>query len=537
MGAATEVKVPDIGDFKDIPIIEIMVKVGDSVKPEDPLVSLESDKATMEVPAPSAGTVKELKVKLGDTVSEGSVLLLLDSGAATPAAPPAATPKTAVSAPPSPTSAPGGVAEVRVPDIGDFKDVPVIEVFVKPGDTVKAEDALVTLESDKATMDVPSPFGGTVQDIAVKIGDKVSEGAMVLTLSTGSAAAGAAKAPAPPPAAAAVAGPAAPTAARPVTAVAASGAVDEAAFGLAYAGPGVRKLARELVVDLGKVKGSGDKGRIVKQDVESFAKSPAPSAKAAPAAAPSGGGVGGIDLLPWPKVDFTKFGAIETKPLSRIKKISGANLHRNWVMIPHVTNHDDADITDLEAFRVQLNKENEKSGVKVSMLAFMIKVAVATLKKFPEFNASLDGDNLVLKKYYHIGFAADTPQGLVVPVIRDADKKGVVDIAKEMGDLAKLARDGKLKPDQMQGGCFTISSLGGIGGIYFTPIINAPEVAIMGVCRSFWKQVSTDGKTASWRFMLPLSLSWDHRVIDGASAARFNNHFASLLADMRRVLI
>ena len=328
-----------------------------------------------------------------------------------------------------------------------------------------------------------------------------------------------------------------PAAARPVTAAAASGAVDEVAFGLAYAGPGVRKLARELGVDLGKVKGSGDKGRIVKGDVESFAKSPASSAKAAPAAAPSGGGVGGIDLLPWPKVDFTKFGAIETKPLSRIKKISGANLHRNWVMIPHVTNHDDADITDLEAFRVQLNKENEKSGVKVSMLAFMIKVAVATLKKFPEFNASLDGDNLVLKKYYHIGFAADTPQGLVVPVIRDADKKGVVDIAKEMGDLAKLARDGKLKPDQMQGGCFTISSLGGIGGIYFTPIINAPEVAIMGVCRSFWKQVSTDGKTASWRFMLPLSLSWDHRVIDGASAARFNNHFASLLADMRRVLI
>ena len=244
-----------------------------------------------------------------------------------------------------------------------------------------------------------------------------------------------------------------------------------------------------------------------------------------------------MDLLPWPKVDFAKFGPIESKPLSRIKKISGANLHRNWVMIPHVTNHDDADITDLEAFRVQLNKENEKSGVRVSMLAFMIKAACATLAKFPEFNASLDGDNLVLKKYYHIGFAADTPQGLVVPVIRDADQKGVVQIAKEMGDLAKLARDGKLKPDQMQGGTFTISSLGGIGGIYFTPIINAPEVAIMGVCRSFWKQVSNDGKTAAWRYVLPLSLSWDHRVIDGASAARFNAHFAALLADMRRVLV
>jgi pyruvate dehydrogenase E2 component (dihydrolipoamide acetyltransferase) len=288
-------------------------------------------------------------------------------------------------------------------------------------------------------------------------------------------------------------------------------------------------------VDLGRVKGTGDKGRIMREDVESFAKGAMPTAK--PTAAAASAGVGGIDVLPWPKVDFTKFGAIESKPLARIKKISGANLHRNWVMIPHVTNHDDADITDLEAFRVQLNKEIEKSGVKVSMLSFMIKAAVQTLKKFPDFNASLDGDNLILKKYYHIGFAADTPQGLMVPVIRDADKKGVVEIAKEMGDLAKLARDGKLKPDQMQGGCFTISSLGGIGGIYFTPIINAPEVAIMGVCRSFWKQVSPDGKTASWRFVLPLSLSWDHRVIDGASAARFNTYFAGLLADMRRVLI
>jgi pyruvate dehydrogenase E2 component (dihydrolipoamide acetyltransferase) len=314
-----------------------------------------------------------------------------------------------------------------------------------------------------------------------------------------------------------------------------SATLDEAAFLLAYAGPGVRKLARELGVDLGKVKGSGSKGRIQKEDVEAAAKG-AP-AKAAPAAATASGAGLGVDLLPWPKVDFAKFGPVELKPLARIKKISGANLHRNWVLIPHVTNHDDADITDLEAFRVQLNKENEKSGVKVSMLAFMIKAAVATLKKFPDFNASLDGDNLILKQYYHIGFAADTPQGLVVPVIRDADQKGVVAIAKEMGDLAKLARDGKLKPDQMQGGCFTISSLGGIGGIYFTPIINAPEVAIMGVCRSFWKQVSTDGKTSAWRFVLPLSLSWDHRVIDGASAARFNTYFASLLADMRRMVI
>jgi pyruvate dehydrogenase E2 component (dihydrolipoamide acetyltransferase) len=380
-------------------------------------------------------------------------------------------------------------------------------------------------------MDVPAPLSGKVQEIRIKVGDKVSEGTLIMTLVTDSAAAAIAKAAAPAPTADSA--PAAPAA---VALPAKAGVVDEVAFALAYAGPGVRKVAREFGVDLGKVKGTGNNGRILKEDVESFAKGAPATAKPA-AAVSAGAGVGGIDLLPWPKVDFTKFGAIETKPLSRIKKISGANLHRNWVMIPHVTNHDDADITDLEAFRVQLNKENEKSGVKVSMLAFMIKAAVATLKKFPDFNASLDGDNLVVKKYYHIGFAADTPQGLVVPVIRDADKKGVADIAKEMGDLAKLARDGKLKPDQMQGGCFTISSLGGIGGIYFTPIINAPEVAIMGVCRSFWKQVSTDGKTASWRFMLPLSLSWDHRVIDGASAARFNNHFASLLADMRRVLI
>jgi pyruvate dehydrogenase E2 component (dihydrolipoyllysine-residue acetyltransferase) len=529
MAAVMEVKVPDIGDFKDVPVIDVMVKAGDHVKPEDSLVSLESDKATMDVPAPVGGVVKEVKLKVGDKVSEGALIMLLDT-TGTGAAATAAAPKTSIAAPPAPTSAPAGIAEVRVPDIGNFKDVPVIEILVKPGDIVKADDALVTLESDKATMDVPAPLSGKVQEMTIKVGDKVSEGTLILTLVTDSAATAIAPAAAATPAIAAAAaapGPAAPGAK--------TGTIDEAAFAQAYAGPGVRKLARELGVDLGKVKGSGNKGRILKEDIDNFAKGAPAAAKAA--AAPASAGIGGSDLLPWPKIDFTKFGAIETKPLSRIKKISGANLHRNWVMIPHVTNHDDADITDLEAFRVQLNKENEKSGVKVSMLAFMIKAAVATLKKFPEFNASLDGDNLVLKKYYHIGFAADTPQGLVVPVIRDADKKGVIDIAKEMGDLAKLARDGKLKPDQMQGGCFTISSLGGVGGIYFTPIINAPEVAIMGVCRSFWKQVSTDGKTSSWRFMLPLSLSWDHRVIDGASAARFNNHFAGLLADMRRVLI
>jgi pyruvate dehydrogenase E2 component (dihydrolipoamide acetyltransferase) len=529
----TEVKVPDIGDFSDVPVIEVLVKAGESVKAEQALITLESDKATMDVPAPAAGTVKELKVKVGDKVSEGSLILLLEGGGAAAPAPA----KTSVAAPPSPVSAPKGVAEVRVPDIGDFKDVPVIEVLVKAGETVKAEQALITLESDKATMDVPAPLGGKVQDLKVKVGDKVSEGTVILTLVTDSAVAAAPPPPSGAPGEGRTAATQASAPAAPAPA-AAGGAVDEAAFALAYAGPAVRKLARELNVDLGKVKGTGDKGRILKQDVEAFSKgAPARAAAPAQAGAAAGGGVGGVDLLPWPKIDFTKFGPIESKPLARIKKISGANLHRNWVMIPHVTNHDDADITDLEEFRVQFNKENEKAGVKVSMLAFMIKAAVATLKKFPEFNASIDGDNLILKKYYHIGFAADTPQGLVVPVIRDADKKGVAAIASEMGDLAKLARDGKLKPDQMQGGTFTISSLGGIGGIYFTPIINAPEVAIMGVCRSFWKQVSNDGKTAAWRYMLPLSLSWDHRVIDGAAAARFNAYFASMMGDLRRVLM
>jgi pyruvate dehydrogenase E2 component (dihydrolipoyllysine-residue acetyltransferase) len=325
--------------------------------------------------------------------------------------------------------------------------------------------------------------------------------------------------------------------AAPAPAVAsAPAAADDKAFDIAYAGPGARKLAREMGVNLGSIKGSGNKGRILKEDVAAAARGGA-GAAAPQTQAAAGGGVAGIDLLPWPKVDFAKFGPVEVKPLSRIRKISGANLHRNWVMIPHVTNHDDADITELEEFRVRMNKENEKSGVKVSMLAFMIKAAVATLKKFPDFNASLDGDNLIVKQYFHIGFAADTPNGLVVPVIRDADKKGVIEIAKEMGDLAKLAREGKLKPEQMQGGGFTISSLGGIGGIYFTPIINAPEVAIMGVCKSYWKQVSPDGKQSAWRLMLPLSLSWDHRVIDGASAARFNNHFGNLMADLRRIVM
>lgn len=532
MSSIIDIQVPDIGDFTDVPVIEIFVKIGDTIKAEDPLVSLESDKATLDVPAPRGGVVKAISVKIGDKVSQGSVIMQFEdaSAAGGSASAPAEAAKPSISAPPSPVSAPSGLAEVRIPDIGDFMDVPVIEIFVKVGDTVKAEDPLISLESDKATLDVPAPLGGVVKEIRVKIGDKVSAGSIVMALATGDAPVTSVAASVPTAVASA-------TVAAPASA--ATSGIDETAFALAYAGPAVRKLARELSVNLGHVTGSGEHGRIVRADVEAFAKggvaASVPTAPAKAAAVSTGGG-GGLDLLPWPKVDFAKFGPIERVERSRIKKISAANLHRNWVVIPHVTTHDEADITDLEQFRVQMNKELEKSGVKISMLPFMIKAAVATLKKFPEFNASLDGDALVLKNYYHIGFAADTPNGLMVPVIRDADKKTVPEITKEMNELAKLARDGKLKPDQMQGGTFTISSLGGIGGIYFTPIINAPEVAIMGVCKSYWKQHSSDGKNWASRLTLPLSLSWDHRVIDGAAAARFNVHFANLLADMRRVL-
>jgi pyruvate dehydrogenase E2 component (dihydrolipoamide acetyltransferase) len=528
MGDTRQVLVPDIGDFKDVPIIEIQVKPGDRITAEAPLITLESDKASMEVPSPSAGVVKAIAVKLGDRVSQGVPILTLELDGAGGAA---EAPKPAVSSPPASTSAPAGVAEVRVPDIGDFKDVPIIEIMVKAGDMIKPEQPLVTLESDKASMEVPSPLGGVVQELRAKVGDRVSEGSVILTLLTDAAAAQAQPAAAAPTSAAAPAKPTAPAAASPAVVPSQPEAVPD----IPYAGPSVRKLARERGVDLRQVKGSGRRGRILSEDVVNFAKAPAAAAAvAAPGSAAADGAA--LGLLPWPKVDFAKFGPVETKPLARIKKISGANLHRNWVMIPHVTNHDECDITELEEFRNRLNKENEKSGVRVSMLAFMIKAAVGSLKKFPEFNASLDGENLILKKYYHIGFAADTPQGLVVPVIRDADQKGVIAIAKEMGDLAKLARDGRLKPDQMQGGTFTISSLGGIGGNYFTPIINAPEVAIMGACRSFQKPV-WDGKQFVPRLFQPLSLSWDHRVIDGAAAARFNAHFGSLLTDMRRALV
>ncbi|WP_250434441.1 MULTISPECIES: dihydrolipoyllysine-residue acetyltransferase [unclassified Caballeronia] len=433
--------------------------------------------------------------------------------------------------------------EVKVPDIGDFKDIPVIEVLVKVGDTVEPEQSLVTLESDKATMDVPSSAAGVVKEVKVKVGDNVSEGSLIVVLEGG---AGGAAAPAPAPA------PAAPKEVPSDAPAKPAPAPKEAPSALAqapvipagdgsrtssHASPSVRKFARELGVDVSRVRGTGPKNRITQQDITAFVKGVMSGQGAAPAAAaPAGGGGGELGLLPWPKIDFTKFGPVEPKPLSRIKKISGANLHRNWVMIPHVTNNDEADITELEELRVKLNKEHEKAGVKFTMLAFVIKAVVSALKKFPDFNASLDGDNLVFKQYYHIGFAADTPNGLVVPVIRDADKKGLVDIAKEMAELSKLARDGKLKPDQMQGGCFSISSLGGIGGTHFTPIINAPEVAILGLSRGYQKPV-WDGKQFVPRLTLPMSLSYDHRVIDGAAAARFNAYLSAILGDFRRVIL
>ena len=580
--ALVDIQVPDIGDFDEVTVIELLVKPGDTVAAEQSLITVESDKASMEIPSSQAGVVKEIKVKLDDKVKQGSVVLTLEvQGASTsepetpssqdapaltamnsvaesapaPAAAPAAS-----AVPPAPAAALGPV-EVRVPDIGDFKDVSVIEVLVKVGDTIKPEQSLITVESDKASMEIPSSAGGVLMELKVKLGDTVNIGDLLAILE-GAASAAAVPIPAAAPAASVAASSIDPAAASagsggsakgygdPVAAPAAAALAvpahepaSQAPAGLPHASPSVRKFARELGVPLAELKGTGPKGRITQEDVQGFTKAvmagdSRTQAQAAKAPAPSvGGGSGaGLDLLPWPKVDFTKFGPVERQPMSRIKKISGANLHRNWVMIPHVCNHDDADITELEAFRVQMNKENEKSGVKITMLAFLIKASVAALKKFPQFNASLDGDQLVLKQYFNVAFAADTPNGLVVPVIKDADKKGIIQISQEMGELAKKARDGKLGPADMSGAGFTISSLGGIGGRYFTPIINAPEVAILGVCKSRIEPV-WDGKVFQPRLMQPMSLSWDHRVIDGAAAARFNSYLGQVLADFRRIML
>ncbi|MCX5591684.1 dihydrolipoyllysine-residue acetyltransferase [Alcaligenes endophyticus] len=567
MSNIIEVNIPDIGADDEVDVIEILVSEGDTIEVEQSLITVESDKASMEIPSSHAGVVKSIKVKLGDKVKEGSLVLELEAAEqAAPAAqpkaettadepvaaskddakgeaqPPAAAPQTPVSE---------SVQTVHVPDIGDAADVDVIEVMVAVGDTIDVDQSLITLETDKASMEVPSSHAGVVTAINVKVGDKVSQGSAILEVRTAAAPAAAnqqpavsqpaasqpAAAPAPAPTARAESAPATvPGVANRVSPTAAYADSEVALRNLPHASPSVRKFARELGVDLEKVHGSGNKGRITADDVRGFVKQALAGGAAPITAAGTAAQVGGLDVLAWPKVDFSKFGPVETQALSRIKKISGANLHRNWVMIPHVTNNDLADITSLEAFRKQINEEGKKEGVRMTMLAFLIKAVVAALKKFPEFNASLDGDNLVLKQYYNVGFAADTPNGLVVPVIRDADKKGVLEIARETGELAAAARDGKLSAAQMQGGCFTISSLGGIGGTDFTPIINAPEVAILGVSRSSIQPV-WDGKEFEPRLMLPLSLSYDHRVIDGAAAARFNAFLASTLADFRRIIL
>ena len=556
--ALVEVQVPDIGDFDEVTVIELMVKVGDTVKAEQSLITVESDKASMEIPSSTAGVVKEMRVALGDKVKQGSVVLVVEAAGAAAATatntvPSSISPSPVIAsearqsntAPAAPaTSAASGPVQVHVPDIGDFKDVAVIEVMVKPGDTIKVEQSLITVESDKASMEIPSSHAGVLKELKVKVGDTVNIGDLLAVLTVQGSALSVERGamPAAIPAASVPASTTTPaSAAQAISALNTERPTLNAPGDLPHASPSVRKFARELGVPLAEVKGSGLKGRITEADVQAFTQAvmsgaAQTKAQAAKVPASSGGDGAALGLIPWPKVDFAKFGPIERKEMGRIKKISGANLLRNAVMIPAVTNHDDADITDLEAFRVSTNKENEKSGVKVTMLAFLIKACVAALKKYPEFNSSLDGDALVYKNYWHIGFAADTPNGLMVPVIRDCDKKGILQISQEMGELAKKAREGKLSPAEMTGATFTISSLGGIGGKYFTPIINAPEVAILGVCKSTMEPV-WDGKQFVPRLMLPLSLTWDHRVIDGAAAARFNAFLGQILSDFRRVLL
>jgi len=573
MAKELEVKVPDIGNYDGVPVIDVLVKVGDQVEKETSLVTLESDKATMDVPAPEAGVIKSIQIKIGDKVSQGDAVLVLElagaggesgeAGGAKAAASSATT--SAPSPPPSPpTGTPFGrigrgreqsplplgeaarsagegapsksaaKLAVTIPDVGNYDHIPVIEVFVKDGDTVDKDAPLLTLESDKATMDVPAPEAGVVSGLKIKVGDKVSQGDAVCTLEVAGGTAEPQKAAAeeqkPTPtekkteAAPAQASTPAPVAATPASSDA-----------IPYASPGLRKFARELGVNLARVSGSGPRGRITRDDVQSFVKralsSPTP---AAPGSSTSGSGIPAI-----PAVDFSQFGSIETKPLARIRKLSAAHLHRAWLNIPHVTQNDEADITELEAFRKSQSDELVAAGGgKLTLLPFIMKAVAKAIQTYPEFASSLspDGESLIFKKYLHLGFAADTPNGLVVPVVRDVDKKGIVQLAQETGELAKKARDGKLKADEMKGGCFSISSLGGIGGSHFTPIVNAPEVGILGVSKSSIKPI-WDGKAFQPRLMVPLSLSYDHRVIDGAYAARFIVLLVKLLQDLRRLAL
>ena len=540
--AKIDVKVPDIGDFKDVPVIEILVKPGDVVKAEQPLMTLESDKATMDVPSPMAGTLAEVVAKVGDKVSMGTLIARIESETAKAATAKVAAPAAKAPAPAkaaaTPTPAKAATIDVTVPDIGDFKDVPVIEVLVKAGDTVEAEQPLVTLESDKATMDVPSPAAGKITQIVAKVGDKVSMGALIAKLDAGGAAAPVSpaqqdEADAKEEEDAAEAPETSPVAPRdlppPLTPTSGPAKAD---FSGVFAGPAVRRLARELELDLNTIKGTGEKGRITREDVKA-----ALSRGAGSGVASAGGGA----LPAIPAIDFAKFGPIETVPLSRIKRISGPRLHASWVNVPHVTHCDEADITDLDAFRKALDEEAKKDKAKpyrVSLLPLLMRATVATLKAFPTFNAALSpaGNSMILRRYWHIGVAVDTPDGLVVAVIKDVDRKGVIELARELGSLSEKARSGKLTPAEMQGATFTISSLGGIGGTAFSPIVNAPEVAILGVVRSRMAPV-WDGKAFQPRLMLPLCLSYDHRVIDGAAGARFMRHLAGVVEDMRRVLL
>ncbi|MDY7578000.1 dihydrolipoyllysine-residue acetyltransferase [Herbaspirillum sp. RTI4] len=559
-----EVKVPDIGDFKEVEVIEVLVKVGDTIKADQSVLTVESDKASMEIPATHGGLIKEVKIKVGDKVAEGTLILIVEAEAAAASAAPApaaaaaaaavapAAATASVPAPAAPAPAPvaaaapaaSGSVDIFVPDIGDFAEVEIIELMVKVGDKVAVDQSLLTVESDKASMEIPSSHAGVIKELKVKVGDKVAKGSPLATLevSGGSAAPAVAAAVAAPAAAASVTAPvaaSAPAPAAPVPAAASTAPAAPVSGAKAHASPSVRKFARELGVDLSRVPGTGIKGRIVHEDIQKFVKAALAggSSSASAAAAPSGGGLG---LLAWPSLDFSKFGETELQPLSRIQKLSGPNLHRNWVMIPHVTQFDEADVTELEDFRKTSNDAyaKAKSPVKLTMLAFVIKASVAALKKFPAFNASLDanGENLILKRYYNIGFAAETPNGLMVPVIKNVDKKSLSEIAQEMTDLSAQARDGKLKSADMQGAGFTISSLGGIGGTAFTPIINAPEVAILGLSRTAMKPV-WDGKQFVPRLLLPMSLSYDHRVVDGAMGARFSTYLADVLGDLRKSML
>ncbi|MCB1797659.1 MAG: dihydrolipoyllysine-residue acetyltransferase [Gammaproteobacteria bacterium] len=557
MAQMIDVLLPDIGDFHDVEIIEVLVKPGDRVEAEDPLLTLESDKASMEIPSPQAGVIAEVSVAVGSKVNQGDLILKLQAAdSAAPVAPqpeepvtapgPAAEPAPAAigQAPPAPTMA--EVRDVVLPDIGDFKDVQVIEMLVSVGDSVEAEQSLLTLESDKASMEIPSPFAGVVKSLAVKVGDRINEGDLIASLESVAVAP-----PVQPVAAVSESAQAEPAATQAVVAVESGEAnrmpgekeplrppvlarPSDAPRGRAHASPGVRRFARELGVDLFYVPGSGPKGRIIKEDVQAYVKRTLSEGK--PAAAPSAGG--GLQLPAMPAVDFSKFGEVEEKELGRIKKLSGTHLHRSWLNVPHVTQFDEADITELEDFRKAQKDEAARAEVKLTFMPFLMKAVCKALANYPQFNSSLsaDGEKLILKKYVNIGVAVDTPNGLVVPVVRDVDKKGIFDLARDLGELSAKARAGKLAPGDMQGGCISISSLGGIGGTQFTPIVNAPEVAILGISRAEMKP-KWDGRDFAPRLMMPFSLSYDHRVIDGAEGVRFTTYLAQLLGDIRRLLL